>query len=147
LPLLDFLAVRALLGDGTRADREPSARFLWSVIERTGATRFFERVYLTNLSWFGFAREGRNLNLDALPEPVRAALREEFAHEMALARPRALVPLGRLVERGLAGLRARGRLEAPLGPALPHPRHCAFPSRRAEALRRYGEVLAPYLNP
>jgi hypothetical protein len=136
LPFLDPLAVSALLG-GMGQGRERSARFLWGVIARLGPERFFERVYLTNLSCLGFVRGGRNVNLDQVPGPIRSALIEGFVEEMRRVRPLRLVPLGRWVESELSALAAAGRLAAPVAPRLPHPRHAAFPSRREGALRLY----------
>jgi uracil-DNA glycosylase len=147
LPFLDPPAVSALLDEHVPGAGERSARFLWEVIAAEGAGRFFAGVYVTNLSWFGFLRDGTNLNLDALPESVQTAIEADFMRELALVRPRALIPLGTLVARRLARMQAAGTLKVQVLDPLPHPRWCAFPSRRGPCVQRYRQALAPYLPP
>ena len=144
LPFLDFDALGKLLPGCRERGRERSARFVAEVIGHFGARRFFDGVYLTNLSWFGFEREGRNVNVDALPAPVQREIRASLAEELELVRPRAILPVGKAVAAGLAAMAAEGMLAWPVGPRLEHPRYCAFPSRSDRARARYIGVLAAH---
>lgn len=147
LPFLDPPAVSALLGRDLPGGGERSARFLWEVIAAEEPERFFDAVFITNLSWFGFARDGRNLNMDSLPAAAQSAIETNFIREMEFVRPRAVMPLGGWVERRLRRMREVGALNVPILTTLPHPRYVAFPSRRAAALILYRQALAPFLKP
>lgn len=145
LPFLDYDTLRRLLADRFAMDGrrggERSAAFVASVMDHFGASRFFDRVYLTNLSWFGFMRAGRNLNYDRLPPEIQGELLGDFLAEMDIVRPRIIVPAARSVAEGLARLRDAGKLAWPVGPRLNHPNFCAFPARAAEERRRWIDRL------
>ena len=150
LPFLDFHTLGRLLEgvcdmDGRRG-RERSAAFVASVIDHFGPRRFFDNVYLTNLSWFGFVKEGRNWNHDRLAPEIQHVLHADFCREMSLVRPKVIVPTGRSVEEGLDRLREGGMLTCPVGPRLNHPNYCAFPTRVAAERRLYIETLTRLMS-
>ncbi len=147
LPFIDFQALSELMPGCRERGRERSARFVAGVIGHFGARRFFDGVYLTNLSWFGFEREGRNVNVDALPVAVQREIRASLAEELKIVRPKAILPVGKAVAAGLAAMAAEGMLTWPVGTRLEHPRYCAFPSRSERARARYIGVLAAQVGP
>lgn len=137
IPFVDFDGVSRLMSENYGHDQERSAQFILSVIEGYGLGEFQNSVYLTNLSWFGFRRDGRNMNYYNLPRIVRHQFLESFVEEMKIVQPSAIVPLSEEVARELRKLAAAGQLDFPIADRIPHPLHCSFPTNVKNSRLRY----------
>jgi hypothetical protein len=147
IPFLDFRALNDLVGDTGRLDSEKSARFFHSVVNHFGPERFYSTFYVTNVSWLGFTKDGRNINYYRLPEDIQAVILDQFVYEMDLVNPSHIISTGREVERTLASLKASGRIRADVGLRLRHPRWCGIDRNRAAGLREYVELLGRFIGP
>ncbi|MDV2885513.1 DUF4918 family protein [Alkalihalophilus pseudofirmus] len=114
IPFLDFSAVSHLLSDIGEYDREQSAQFMLSIINEIGSESFYRNVYLTNIAWFGFTKEGSNLNYYDLPSPLPTIFTDSFIEEMNIVQPKVIVPLSKEVNQTLLKMVNEGRLRYPL---------------------------------
>ncbi|WP_052461877.1 uracil-DNA glycosylase family protein [Sporosarcina koreensis] len=141
VPFIDFDGISRLMPGvdmhGRKPEQERAAQFMLSVMEAYEAGGFQDAVYLTNISWYGFMRNGRNLNYYNIPGSVRHHFIDSFLAEMAIVRPSAIVPLSGEVQRTLRQLADAGKLEYPLAESLPHPLHSSFPSNVSKCRARY----------
>jgi hypothetical protein len=147
VPFLDFRALNELIGDTGREDSEKSARFFYAVVKHFGPELFYSTFYVTNVSWLGFTKDGRNINYYRLPEDIQAVILDQFVYEMDLVNPTHIISTGREVERTLASLKASGRIRADVGLRLRHPRWCGIDRNRAAGLREYVELLGRFIGP
>lgn len=141
VPFIDFDGVSRLMTEDYGHEQERSAQFMLSVIEGYEIGKFQDAVYLTNLSWFGFQRDSKNMNYYNLPRTVRHRFIESFAEEMKIVQPTAIVPLSEEVARELRKLAADGQLNFPIADRLPHPLHCSFPSNVKKSRVRYYKCI------
>lgn len=141
VPFIDFDGISRLLPGHDGQDKERSAQFIMSIIEDYEPGEFQDAVYLTNLSWYGFQRDGRNLNYYNLPRSVRHQFITSFVKEMKIVQPSAIVPLSEEVGRILRQLAADGQLDYPIAERLPHPLHCSFPSNLQKSKIRYHKCI------
>lgn len=141
VPFIDFDGISRLMPGDYGHEQERSAQFMLSVIEGYEIGKFQDTVYLTNLSWFGFQRDGKNMNYYNLPRTVRHRFIESFAEEMKIVQPTAIVPLSEEVARELRKLAADGQLNFPIADRLPHPLHCSFPSNVKKSRVRYYKCI------
>lgn len=126
IPFLDFRSISQLLSDIEGDDREQSAQFIFSIINEVGRESFYENVYMTNISWFGFTRDGKNLNYYDLPSSLATTFTDTFIAEMDMVQPKIIIPLSKEVERSLKQMRKSGRLHYPIAERLPHPYYCSI---------------------
>lgn len=126
IPFLDFNSVSQLLSGIGQDDRERSAQFILSVIKEIGSETFFRNVYMTNISWFGFTKEGNNSRYYKLPSPLSTTFTDSFIAEMDIVQPKVIVPLSEEVEKTLKQMIRDGRLQYPIVERLPHPYYCSI---------------------
>jgi hypothetical protein len=98
-----------------------------SIINEIGIQTFYENVYMTNISWFGFIKDGSNLSYYALPLPT--IFTNSFIAEMDNVQPKVIVPLSKEVDQTLKKIIEDGRLSYPVAPRLPHPYYCSIGQR------------------
>lgn len=144
VPFIDFHGISRLLPGHDREEKERTAQFMLSIIEEYGAGEFQDAVYLTNLSWYGFQRDGRNLNYYILPRNVRHHFIESFVEEMKIVQPSFLVPLSEEVGRTLRQMVKDGQLDYPIAERLPHPLHGSFPTNLKRTQMRYHKCIEEY---
>ncbi|GKV69221.1 hypothetical protein NCCP2716_17190 [Sporosarcina sp. NCCP-2716] len=142
IPFVDFIGVERLMPgcSNERRDQERSAQFMLSIMEAYEPGTFQDTVYLTNLSWYGFLRNGRTLNFYNLPASVRHHFIDSFTEEMKIVQPVCIVPLSQEIARTLRLLQDGGHLDYPIADRLPHPMQCSFPSNRKRSRERYFDV-------
>lgn len=142
IPFIDYHSASQLLPDVNHIDQERSSQFIYSVIEEIGINLFYENVYMTNLSWFGFIKEGKNLNYYDLPQPLPTVFTDSFVEEMELIQPKAIVPLSKEVEYTLRQMKKSGKLHFPLAERMPHPYYCSMENRK----NKYREVYVDRIS-
>ncbi|EST55664.1 hypothetical protein T458_06265 [Brevibacillus panacihumi W25] len=145
VPFLDFRSLSRIMPKVKNKDSERSAGFVFDVIERYGKESFFEDVYLTNISWFGFEKDGKNHNYYNLSTEIQEVLLGSFIKEMNHVQPVVIVPVSKMVERSLKDLKQKGLLLFPIGSRLRHPVNCAFPERREREIEHYIQTIRAYL--
>ncbi len=123
IPFIDYKGASHLLSDVNQDDREQSAQFILSIIDKIGINTFYKNVYMTNISWFGFIKDGNNLNYYDLPSPLSTTFTESFITEMDI------VPLSKEVEKTLKKMIKEGRLSYPIASRLQHPYYCSIGKR------------------
>ncbi|GAF12506.1 hypothetical protein JCM19045_1706 [Bacillus sp. JCM 19045] len=84
VPFIDYKSLSKLLPHVNETDEEQSSQFVSSIIHQIGPEHFFNTFYLTNISWFGFTRNGLNLNYYDLPGNLPSYFTQAFAEEMKL---------------------------------------------------------------
>jgi len=82
-------------------DCELSAQFIFSVITHFGYQNFFDNVYLTNISWFGFTKDDKNFNYYDMDDALQKEFINSFMEEMNIVQPSVIVPLSKEVEKSL----------------------------------------------
>jgi len=137
VPFLDYKSLSQLLTTVSSQECEQSAQFIWQIISKFGSIDFFDQVYLTNISWFGFSKDGKNLNYNQLSPELVKIFTEGFADEMAIIQPRLIIPLSKEVNRTLRDM----HLGYKLGKRLKHPNYCKFPSRVEEGVNSYIKAI------
>ena len=142
IPFLDFTAVSHVLSHTGSDERERSAQFILTIINEMGRDFFYRNVYMTNISWLGFTKNGRNLNYYDLPSPLPTFFTHTFIEEMELVKPKVIVPLSERVEQTLKQMEMDGRLRYPIAKRLPHPYYCSI-GRNAE---RFKEIYVNKIN-
>lgn len=146
IPFIDFKGVSQLMPNLYEDDWEKSAQFILSIINEFGKQTFFNRVYLTNISWFGFIKEGNNLNYYDLPSPLSVIFTDCFISEMNIVRPTVIVPLSKEVEKTLKAMVKEGRLSYPIASRLPHPYYCSIGKRAIRYKRIYIDKITSILE-
>jgi hypothetical protein len=142
IPFLDFESVSNLVPNINRSDKEQSAQFIKSIIDELGNETYFNAVYMTNLSWFGFVKNNKNLNYYDLPDPLPALFTESFISEMNIVKPKIIVPLSQRVEKTLKQMQKAGKLQYPVSSRLPHPYYCSI----GQNAIKYKEVYVKMIN-
>lgn len=137
VPFLDFKSLSNLIPNVKKDDSEGSAQFVFKVISNIGPTYFFDQVYLTNISWFGFLKNNNNLNYYELDERLQKEFLSGFAEEMRIVKPHIIIPLSLEVEKSLHSM----NLEYKIGKRLQHPNYCKFPSRIDEGIKCYLDMI------
>jgi hypothetical protein len=146
VPFLDFRALNELMGDTGRDDTEKSARFFLSVVKHFGPKTFYSTFYVTNISWLGFTRGGRNINYYRLPEEIQAVILERFTYEMRLVKPTLIIATGLEVTKTLQALKEEGKITANVGLRLRHPRWCGIDRNYEAGLQEYINVLGSFVS-
>lgn len=126
VPLLDFRSLALLMPDlaGGRHETERSAQFFFSVIEGIGAERFFQSFYVTNISWVGYLKDGKNLNFYDLPPAAYQRVLGLFREEMRIVGAQRIIAIGKEVQP--AAREAVGTWVT-CEDVLQHPNYCSFP--------------------
>lgn len=146
IPFIDFKGASHLLSDIGKNDSEQSAQFILSIINKIESNIFYKNVYMTNISWFGFIKGGRNLNYYRLPSPLPTTFTESFIAEMDIVQPKIIVPLSIEVERTLNQMRKDKRLKYPLAPRLSHPYYCSIGNNKKEGKALYIKRITDLMN-
>ncbi|WP_020619266.1 uracil-DNA glycosylase family protein [Paenibacillus daejeonensis] len=150
VPFLDFLSLSKMLPGISSKDRESSAQFIYEVIQTIGRERFFNHVYLTNISWFGFVQKAdrttKNLNYYGLPAIEQKVFTTGFLEEMEIVQPRIILPLSQEVEKSLLSMKAQGLLAYDIGPRLNHPYYCSISTNREKGLADYLNAIEGYIQ-
>jgi hypothetical protein len=60
VPFLDNYSLKNLITGVAGDDREISASFIYSIIQEIGVDKFYNSVYLTNFSWYGYVDKKGN---------------------------------------------------------------------------------------
>lgn len=123
IPFIDFKSLSKMLNDINRTETEQSAQFFFRVIEKIGKERFYQNCYVTNISKFGFAEQGksRNVNYYDLPKNTQRWLLDRFCEEMNFINPNIIIPLSQNVEHSLNLLKDEGKLSFNIGERINHP--------------------------
>lgn len=141
IPFIDFKGASRLLPNVKEEDWETSSQFVFSIIERMGSENFFKKVYLTNLSWYGFKKDRKNVNYYELPFSIQQYFIKNFIKEMEIVQPSLIVPLSKEVEATLNEMKAGGLLPYRIGKRLPHPYWCSIGNRANEYIMEYSQSL------
>ena len=147
VPFLDFQALNELVGDTGRDDTEKSARFFYSVVKHFGPQRFYATFYVTNVSWLGFLRNGRNVNYYSLPADIQTVILNKFCYELILVRPTHIISTSLEVAKTLCSLKDERDITANIDLRLKHPRWCGIDSNYDKGFREYVEILGRFIQP
>ncbi|MGG4490927.1 uracil-DNA glycosylase family protein [Metabacillus idriensis] len=137
IPFIDFRGASHVLSDVFNDDWERSAQFILSIIKEVGIEDFHKRVYMTNLSWFGFKKDGKKLNYYKLPHHLANAFTESFINEMDIVNPKVIIPLSKEVEKTLEHMVRTKKLNYPVAPRLPHPYYCSIGENTGKYKKEY----------
>lgn len=125
IPFIDSVSASYLLPNVEKEDKwEPSSEFIFSVIKEIGFKNFFNNLYLTNISWFGFIKDNKNHNYSELPSYLPDIFTSNFIEEMRIVKPKIIIPLSKDVERTLKEMKEAKRIDFDIAPRLNHPRWC-----------------------
>lgn len=147
IPFLDNESISRLFPDFKKTSRERSAQFIMSIIDAFGHQAFHEKVYMTNISWYGFEKDRKNFNYHKLPEDFRNYFTKTFIEEMAIVRPKVIIPLSKEVENTLIGMKQKGELDFLITDRLPHPNYASFKSRVEHSKKLYIEKIVESSSP
>ncbi|TDF98001.1 uracil-DNA glycosylase family protein [Paenibacillus piri] len=146
VPFLDFKSLSQLMPEINNNDEELSAQFVFKVIAHFGADTFFQHVYLTNISWFGFegTNNGRKVNVNyyELDDHEQMIFTRGFIEEMKVVKPACIIPLSEKVEKTLQ----RMNLPYPLGPKLYHPYYCSIKTNTEKGFQEYVRVISDHIQ-
>ena len=140
IPLMDFATLSKLIDGIESKESERSAQFFAKIVQKVGPKRFYRHFYVTNISWVGFMKEGRNLNFYDLPKHAQEFVYEQFLFEMEYVRPEQIIALGRNVQKTIKEILA---IEPDY---LPHPNFCQFPRNEVECEKRYFTLVSEYVQ-
>ena len=139
VPFMDFAILSKLIDGIESKESERSAQFFAKIVQKVGPERFYRLFYVTNISWVGFMKDGRNLNFYDLPKDAQKFVYEQFLFEMEYVRPERIIALGRNVQKTIKEILA---IEPDY---LPHPNFCQFPSKEVECEKRYFALFSKYM--
>lgn len=143
VPFLDFISLSKLLSGVNRSDTERSAQFFFKIVSHFGAKAFFRSFYVTNVSWVGFIKAGKNVNYDDdLPSQAIDFIHRMLTSEMEVVRPKRIISLSKSVHRTITDLFG-GTVDTRV--CLPHPNWCAFPNKEVASKSAYLNALTPLL--
>ena len=143
VPFIDNLSLSKILSKIEERDSEPSAQFVWSVISKfNNFNEFFDSVYLTNISWLGFTKNGNNYQYYELENELRVEFIKGFVQEMNIVKPYAIIPLSIDVNKDINILKNKYNKNWNVINRLNHPSWCSFNTERAnEWCNRYYEEI------
>ncbi|WP_409305568.1 uracil-DNA glycosylase family protein [Peribacillus sp. SCS-155] len=147
VPFIDFASLSYLLPGIDTADSELSATFIFSIINKLGYGVFFNKVYLTNISWFGFSKEGRNYNYYRLPNHLQTQFTNGFIKEMEIVKPKTIIPLSKQVEKTINRMQVQNLINPQIliAQALAHPYYYSnFRTRYNRGIKTYIEAIEKY---
>lgn len=146
VPFVDYRGISQLIEGVYDDDWEQSAQFIYSIIEEIGAKTFFNHVYLTNVSWFGFQSKGKNVNYHELPRDLQHKFTETFIKEMNIIQPKVIIPVSKEVHKTLIQMQKDKRLKTSIGPRLNHPYHCSIKTNFQKGKEEYLQTIYKHLN-
>lgn len=148
VPFLDFKSLSVLLGNVPRTTSEVSSQFIYSIIQHFGPTAFFQHVYMTNLSWFGFQRHRSAFHYYDLAGWVAKLFTKGFIQEMNLLMPSYIIPVSRKVEETLYEMKEDGRLpqDIKIAERIPHPYWCSMPQNIEQGREKYIDVITQFIE-
>lgn len=149
IPFIDYAAASQLLPNIQGETWEESSKFIFSVIEEIGVKQFFENVYVTNISWFGFRKGNNNFNYHEFPSYLSDMFTACFIEEMRIVKPKVIIPLGKEVEKTLKEMIKNKRLNCNLAQRMNHPRWCSIrkDGRPQEYKQKYLSTIKSYMEP
>lgn len=149
---LDNKSLSKIFPEIENADYEKSGSFIYSVIEEFGVEKFYENIYVTNISCVGFqnSRTGNNMNYYQISPKIQKDLFDNFIQEMNIVQPDIIIPLSEWVSWDLKELKKNGRLNFEIGERLNHPAYSKvrkedYISRLNTLIEKYGTESAPTL--
>ncbi len=125
-------------------DKERSAQFFYKIIEHFGEEKFFKSFYVTNISWLGFVKNGKNINYYQLPQEVKELIFKIYQEEIAKVNPTTIISLSGEVQKTNKGLFTTNNID--VSASLPHPNYCAFPKNIERTKEQYISVLSQYIK-
>lgn len=144
IPFIDFESLsRRLPGVSSRTDSERSAQFFSQIVDHFGAVNFYASLYVTNISFVGYAKNSKNVNFDMLPTNAQYKVQSLFCEEMDIVRPSKIISLSRSVHDTVSKLMGN-RVDCET--ALPHPYYCSFKGRVDRYSDEYIRVLTPFVK-
>jgi len=141
IPFIDFKGASQLLPGVNENSSENSAQFILSVIDEIGVQEYHNLVYMTNISWYGFSKDKKNLNYYDLPSSVQKTFTASFIAEMDIVQPKMIVPLSERVEKTLREMVADGKLNYPIAKRLPHPYYCSIGKNKIPSKKMYIDLI------
>ncbi|WP_285769540.1 uracil-DNA glycosylase family protein [Peribacillus sp. SI8-4] len=148
IPFIDYAAASQLLPNIQGETWEDSSKFIFSVIEEIGVQKFFENVYVTNISWFGFRKGNINFNYHEFPSHLSDMFTACFIEEMRIVKPKVVIPLGKEVEKTLKEMIKNKRLNCNIASRMNHPRWCSIriDERPQEYKQKYSFTIKSYME-
>ena len=144
IPFIDFSSLSELLEGVEKTGTERSAQFFYDVVKEIGAERFYRSFYVTNISWLGFIKDGKNVNYYTLSDKAKAFIYKMFEFEMNQVSPTTIISMSGEVKQTLSSLFNGGQID--ISNSLPHPNYCAFPKNYSSCKSQYIELLSKYLQ-
>ena len=140
IPFIDFKSLSEIMDDIDRNDTERSAQFFYDIVKEIGVTRFYKSFYITNISWVGYLKDGKNLNYYDLPLIAKRFVYDMFKYEMKLVSPRKIISLSGEVKKTVTELFGNSNID--IKEQLPHPNYCAFPNNYEACKAKYTDLLS-----
>lgn len=144
IPFSDFESISKLIQGIDRRDNERSATFFNEIVEHFGAKEFYKNFYVTNISWIGYEKDGKNVNYYDLPESVQQIIYNIFKKEMDLIKPKYIISLGQSVQKSLNEIFDNKNID--ISNYLPHPNWCSFPSKKTYSKDKYINLLSELIK-
>lgn len=141
IPFVDFASLSQLMDGIDRRDDERSATFFHGIVSHMNPTVFYQSFFVTNVSWVGFVKDGKNANYDVLPPKAQAFIYDRFREEMELVGPDRIISISKPAHSTIKSLFGR---EIDTSICLPHPNWCAFPKKRKAAEEKYISTLSQF---
>lgn len=144
IPFIDFTSLSQLLDGVERSDTERSAQFFYDIVQEFGAERFYKSFYVTNISWLGFMKDGKNVNYYNLSDQAKAFIYKMFQYEMEKVSPTTIISMSGEVKATISSLFNDSEID--ISNTLPHPNYCAFPKNYTTCKTKYLELLSQYIT-
>lgn len=150
IAFVDFDSLSKMLSGIDSDDKERSAQFFYEIVEHFGAERFFETFYVTNISWVGFIKDGKNINYYDLPPKAQEIIFEIYQEEIALINPKTIISIGAKAQEtntSLFGIEVIDKdAKYITSHCMQHPNYCAFPSNRRKCKESYLLMLSQFVR-
>lgn len=145
---LDFKSLSVFLDKVPRETSDASSQFIYGIIQHFGPTAFFQHVYMTNVSWFGFQRHRKAFHYYDLAGWIARLFTKGFIKEMKMLNPSCIVPLGQKAEETLLEMKEDGRLpqDITIAERLPHPYWCSKPQNLERGRQKYIDVIEQFIE-
>ena len=143
IPFIDFSSLSKLLDGVEKTDTERSAQFFYDIVQEIGADRFYRSFYVTNISWLGFIKDGKNVNYYDLSDKSKKFIYKMFQYEIKQVSPTTIISMSGKVKHTISSMFDGGQID--ITNSLPHPNYCAFPKNYAPCKSQYLELLSKYL--
>ena len=144
IPFLDFMSLSKIVDGLERRDTERSATFFFDVVQEIGVRDFYHSFYVTNISWVGYLKNGKNLNYYDLPQPVKEFVHDMFKLEMEAIEPTTIISLSQRVRTSVTELFSGTSID--ISKQLQHPNWCSFPKNYESCKDDYVRLLSQYVR-